>query len=227
MAKHRPLFPEESLRTRQYRKIIVRKTLQIARENPGWTDEEIAALAEKEVAPLCDLCVESSFERDQASLVGKYFLGDCRDERQDHVGRFFLHRLVEPLRANHLTNCLIPVFAQSVASLLGQDAYENYSKRLGKLIARAMENGTTYNEAIESESAQILLQDIIDVYKHEMSKTASFEDLLKNKLDAELVKYLFERHIENVNIEEAINQIYDEFIRLMNSSSPQKSLDRI
>jgi hypothetical protein len=212
MARFKPSFPQESMRTRQFRKVIIRKTLQIARQHPTWTDDEIAALVETEVSVLCDLCVESSVNKAPVQALEKFFLSDVRDQRQDYVGRFFVHKMEKNLRSNKLTNNLIPVFSYSVASLLGHDAHEDYSKRLKEMIDHMTQKGMRFDEVIESESAKMLIQEIIDVYKYELIKTASFETLLKNKLDAELAKYQMDNQDEHVDIIATVNKIYDDFL---------------
>ncbi|MBI4389790.1 MAG: hypothetical protein HY580_06375 [Nitrospinae bacterium] len=214
MAEYKPLFPTELDRTRHYRKVIIRKTIQIARANPDRTDEEIAELAEREVAPLCDLCVESSFD-DAKPLVERYFLDEDKEERQDHVGRFFIHRMEKRLRANDITKYLIPVFAQSVASLLGQEKYEDYGDRLQRLLNKTIKEGMTYQEALESRHGQSLTQEILKSYKHEIANTPGFKDRLKNKMDAELVKLRSNFNGESLNIVETVNFAYEEFLRLI------------
>ncbi len=208
------------MRTRQFRKVIIRKTLQIARQHPTWTDEEIAALVETEVAILCDLCVESSFSKTPVPGIEKFFLNDARDQRQDYVGRFFVHKMEKKLRSNKLTNNLIPVFSYSVASLLGHDAHEDYSKRLKELIGHMTQKGMRFEEIIESESAKKIIQEIVDVYKYELIKTASFETLLKNKLDAELAKYQMDNQGEHVDIIATVNSIYNDFLAAIGISTP-------
>lgn len=203
------------MRTRQFRKVIIRKTLQIARQHPGWSDEDIAALVEMEVPVLCDLCVESSFSKTPVLSLEKFFLNDGRDQRQDYVGRFFVHKMEKNLRSSKLTSNLIPIFSYSVASLLGHDAHEDYSKRLKELIDHLTKNGMRYEEIIESESAKKITQEIINVYKHELTKTASFETLLKNKLDAELARYQLDNQDDHIDIIETVKKIYNDFLVAM------------
>ncbi|MBI5427355.1 MAG: hypothetical protein HZA02_03655 [Nitrospinae bacterium] len=215
MAEYKPLFPGELVRTRHYRKVIIRKTIQIARANPDRTDEEIAELAEREVAPLCDLCVESSFDDAKPHLVGRYFLDEDKEERQDHVGRFFIHRMEKQLRANDITKYLIPVFAQSVASLLGQEKYEDFGDRLQRLLNQTVKQGMIYQEALESRRGQGLIHEILKSYKREIANTPGFKDRLKNKMDAELVKLQSNFNGDSLNIVETVNLAYEEFLRLI------------
>jgi hypothetical protein len=224
MARFKPLFPQESMRTRQFRKVIIRKTLQIARQHPTWTDEEIAALVETEVPLLCDLCVESSFNKTPVPSLEKFFLNDDRDQRQDYVGRFFVHRMEKKLRSNNLTNNIITIFYSSVVSLQGHHAHEDYTKRQKELIDHMMLKGLRFDEIIESDSAKNITQEIIDVYRYELVKTASFETLLKNKLDAELARYQLDNQDEHIDIIETVNRIYDEFLETIGvPSSRNKS----
>ena len=229
MAKFKPLFPEESMRTRQFRKVIIRKTLQIARKHPNWTDEEISALVEAEAVSLCDLCVETSFSEKPELVVGQHFTDDVRDQRQDHVGRFFVHKIQNQFRADKLTNNLIPIFSQSVISLLGHDVHESYSNRLKELISHMTQEGVSYEGIVESEPAELIMREIMDVYIHEMNRTSSFEALLKNKLDAELARYQADHQDKHIDIVSAVNQIYGDFLEAIgvnNGSGKIVSADR-
>lgn len=226
MAKFKPLFPKESMRTRQFRSVIIRKTLQVVRKHPDWSDEEIMALVEAEAVSLCDLCVESSFSENPESIVGQHFSSDVRDQRQDYVGRFFVHKMQKQLRADKLTNNLIPIFSQSVVSLLGHDAHEDYSKRLKELIAQMTKEGVTYDKIVESEPVKSIIREIMDVYKYELVKTSSFESLLKNKLDAELVKYQMDHQEKHIDIVEAVNRIYNDFLLAIGASNGNTGKNR-
>ena len=227
MARIKPLFPQESIRTRQFRKVIIRKTLQIVRQHPTWADDDICALVEAEAISLCDMCVESSFNDGASPGMEHYFLADARDQRQDHVGRFFVYKMERQLRSDHITNNLIPIFSESVASLLGHDTYEEYSKRLKDLIDGMTDKGMTYPEIIKSEPAQRFIQEVVDAYKHELLKTSSFEDLLKNKLDAELARYQTDNLDKSIDIVEAVNSIYRNFLTTIGLVSPKDSGNEI
>ncbi len=215
MPSYKPLFQKESVRTRQYRRVIIRKTLQIIRNNPDLKDEEIMALAEQEAVKVCDLCVESSMEEDSRELVDQYFLVEQEAQRKDHVGRFFLHPLDGELRKGHLKQCLIPVFCQSVVNLLGQDLYEQFSGRINQMIQIAQKHGIVYNDMLDSPPAKALIDEIIQAYKKEIGRTGGFEAQLKNQIDSALVNYQREHPGEEFNIEECIDGAYNEFTRLL------------
>ncbi len=215
MTEYKPLFQKESIRTHQYRRVIIRKTLQIIRNNPGLKEEEIIALAEKEAVKICDLCVESSMEENSRELVDQYFLMETEAQRQDHVGRLFLHPLDGELRKGYLKECLIPVFCESVLNLLGQETYDQFSKRIQQMIQIAKKHGIIYGDMLESPPAKALIQEIIDVYKNEMKVSGGFEAQLKNQIDAALVIYQNEHPNEEFNIEKNIDGAYGDFTRLM------------
>lgn len=223
MARIKPLFPQESIRTRQFRKVIIRKTLQIVRQHPTWADDDICALVEAEAISLCDMCVESSFNDGVSPGMEHFFVDDSRDQRQDHVGRFFAHKMEKRLRSDHITNNLIPIFSESVASLLGHDTYEDYSKRLKDLIVNMTGKGMTYPGIIESEPAQHFTKEVIDAYRRELLNTGSFEDLLKNKLDAALARYQTDNLDKNIDIVAAVNRIYNDFLTTFGLTSPKAS----
>lgn len=215
MADYKPLFLKESQRTRQYRKVIIRKTLQIIRNNPDLKDEEIIRLAEKEALKVCDLCVESSFEDEPRELIGQYFLNEHEGQRKDHVGRLFLHPLDGHLRRGALKECLIPVFCQSVVNLLGQEMYDAFSKRVEQMINVAQNHGIIYNEMLDSPPAQALMQEILTAYKKEMLNTGGFAAQLKNQIDGALVQYQRDNPGLEFDIEKGVEQAYADFIRLM------------
>lgn len=215
MTEYKPLFQKESYRTHQYRRVIIRKTLQIVRNNPGLKEEEIIALAEKEAVKICDLCVESSMEENSRELVDQYFLLEAEAQRQDHVGRLFLHPLDGELRKGFLKECLIPVFCESVLNLLGQELYDQFSERIQQMIQVARKHGVIYNDMLDSPPAKALIQEIIKAYKKEISESGGFEAQLKNQIDAALVIYQKEHPEEEFNIEKSIEGAYQDFTRLM------------
>ncbi len=215
MTDYKPLFQKESIRTHQYRRVIIRKTLQIIRHNPGLKEEEIIALAEDEAVKICDLCVESSMEENSRELVDQYFLMETEAQRQDHVGRLFLHPLDGELRRGYLKECLIPVFCESVLNLLGQETYDQFSKRIQQMIQIAKKHGIIYGDMLDSPPAKALIQEIIQAYKNEIKESGGFEAQLKNQIDAALVIYQNEHQNEEFNIEKNIEGAYQDFTRLM------------
>ncbi len=215
MTDYKPLFQKESIRTHQYRRVIIRKTLQIIRNNPGLKEEEIIALAEDEAVKICDLCVESSMEENSRELVDQYFLMETEAQRQDHVGRLFLHPLDGELRRGYLKECLIPVFCESVLNLLGQETYDQFSQRTQQMIQIAKKHGIIYGDMLNSPPAKALIQEIIQAYKDEIKASGGFEAQLKNQIDAALVVYQNEHPNEEFNIEKNIEGAYQDFTRLM------------
>ncbi len=215
MADYEPLFSEETARTLDFRKIIIRKTIQISRRNPHLSVEELVAMVERETVKACDLCVESSYDDSNPYLPGRYFVRDQREERQDHVGRFFLNQIQKKLRYGKLKPCLTAVFARSVGWLLGQDAYDKFSRRLVKLLEQSYDEGLTYEEALNTSPAGEIMDEILLHYGREFGRSVGFEYRLKNYLDAALVKYHTEHKEETVHVERTVKEAYDDFIRLM------------
>ncbi|MFQ5481598.1 MAG: hypothetical protein ACE5ER_02470 [Nitrospinaceae bacterium] len=215
MADYRPLFHNESRRTRQFRRIIIRKTLRLVRDHPHLTDEEIIALAENEAVKICDLCVESSFDDAAEDRISQYFLIEAKGERKNHVGRLFLHPLEGHLRQGSLKECLIPVFGRSLIQLLGQERYDRYSQRMGVIVENAMRDGVVYREMLEGSPAQSLRKEILQVYREEMSASTGFVSQLKNQIDAALVEDHNENPQTDFNIDQAVEAAYLDFLRLM------------
>jgi len=206
-------YPEESRRTQYFRRVIIRKTLQIARENPQLGYEEIADLAEKILARVCDLCVNSAMEETGTTLQSKIFLQDPHDERRDHVGRFFLFPLEKELRSAGLKDFL-PAIAQSVPSLLGHEVYQDFSTRLQELLTDQSKQGKAYQVAMTSPAAQIIIREIHELYKKEILNSPGFGDRLKNQFDEVFIKAQ-KRTQQSTNMEKTIDHVYNTFIRIL------------
>lgn len=57
-----------------------------------------------------------------------------RNQRKEHVGRFFLRLVEKNIRKPELPNCLLPVFANSVQSTIGVKHYEQMSDKISRLL---------------------------------------------------------------------------------------------
>jgi hypothetical protein len=205
----------EAERTRVYRRMIIRQTLRIAKENPSLQEKELLDLVEREVIRLCELCVASAQTASPFPWIGKYFIGRADDLRKDHVARLFLHNFGKNLRAGNVMEYLIPVFATSVGSLFGQAAYEKFLQRIRRIKSACDRGNLTYNQMLEKTETQALAKEILALYKEEMERTTGFEDRLKNCLDDALVIYQNEQKTGHFNIAEAVNMAYGEFVRLL------------
>jgi len=212
MAEYTPLFIEESQRTKQFRRVIVRKTIQLLRKHPKATDEEIQSMAEKEAVQICDLCVESSFEEGSRPLIEQYFITEKEGQRRNHVGRFFLHKLEDQLKGPLYKECLFPLMADSVQSLLGEEKFDIYTGRIKAFLQEMGHQGMSYNEAMDTQPAYEIMEEIIKEYLKEMKSFPKYQEQLKSQIDDALAKYQSKNPQKVVDIDKNVQLIFDKFI---------------
>lgn len=219
MEEYTPLFIEESQRTKQFRRVIVRKTIQLMRQYPKASDEEIQRMAEKEAVQICDLCVESSFEEGSRPLIEQYFLTEKEGQRRNHVGRFFLHKLEDQLKGPLFKECLFPLLADSVKSLLGEEKYDIYTGRIKAFLQEMGQQGMSYNESMDSQPAYEIMEEIIGEYLKEMKSFPKFQEQLKGQIDDALGKYQSKNPEKVVNIDKNVQLIFDKFMHSLEINS--------
>lgn len=219
MPEYTPLFAEESQRTKQFRRVIVRKTIQLIRQFPNASDEEIQIKAEQEAVQICDLCVESSFEEGSRPLIEQYFINEKEGQRRNHVGRFFLHKLEDQLKGPLFKECLFPLLADSVNSLLGEEKYDAYTGRIKAFLKEMGQQGMSYNEAMDSQPAYEIMEEIIGEYLKEMKSLPKLQDQLKNQIDEALAKYQSKNPSKVVNIDKNVQLIFDKFLQSLEINS--------
>ena len=110
-----------------------------------------------------------------------------RNQRKEHVGRFFLRLVEKNIRKPELPNCLLPVFANSVQSTIGVEQYEHMSGKITRLLEFGEKKGYDYDQILDSKPGKSIAGEILTLYKNEMG-SSSFEKMLKNSLDETLVK---------------------------------------
>ncbi len=215
-----PLFPEDSKRTEQFRRVIIRKTLQLIRENPKMEDDQIIDLAEQEAARICDLCIESSFEDDPSTRITQYFMDERVGQRRNHVGRFFVHALEGYLNEPVIKRAIYRVLAVSTEDLLGKKIFTSYTQKITKLLEAGSKEGLSYNKVMDQKSSKEITREIIQLYWNKMQTTPSFEKQLKNQIDDALVKYQTQKPEEAFDIEVFVEEVYDYFVTAL-----EKNLD--
>ncbi|MGP0628240.1 hypothetical protein ACTRW9_00875 [Nitrospina sp. 32_T5] len=219
MEEYTPLFIEESQRTKQFRRVIVRKTIQLMRQYPKASDEEIQTMAENEAVQICDLCVESSFEEGSRPLIEQYFLTEKEGQRRNHVGRFFLHKLEDQLKGPLFKECLFPLLADSVKSLLGEEKYDIYTGRIKAFLQEMGQQGMSYNESMDSQPAYEIMEEIIGEYLKEMKSFPKFQEQLKSQIDDALGTYQSKNPEKVVNIDKNVQLIFDKFMHSLEINS--------
>ena len=116
-----------------------------------------------------------------------------RNQRKEHVGRFFVHLMEKNIRQPGIPNCLIPVFAKSVQTTIGEEAYTQISSKIDRLLEFGEKKGFDYDQILASKPGKTIATEILSVYNTETS--SSSEKQLKNNLDETLVKNI--ESIEN------------------------------
>ena len=216
MSDFEPLFPKDVERTRQFRQTIIRKTMQLMKEHPDMADGDLLELVERECVQICDLCVQSAASEDgSGDLVKKYFLNEKELQRKDHVGRFFVQKLEAHLQDEISRKNLYPAFAQSVKDLLGIDAYDQFNDRIKKLLEECLELETSYDGMLETTEAYNLMKEIARTYRKEIKKSDHGPLLLKNNIEAALIKYQYKHPKDAFNMDALVERAFDDFMRAL------------
>ncbi len=200
------------------RKSIIEKILDVARRNQDLADEEVFQIVEKETKVMFDLLQPPPPDA-SGSAESKRNLRRGKESRAEHVGRFFLNLMEDPLRDAAVEQTFIPVFADSVYSMLGQDVYEKFSKKIDQLLKFAKEKNFTYEQALDSKPGKEITQNIMTLYRDEMAKYNKFADRLKIKLESAMMENMTEDQLASINIQESIDKGYAEFEKLINQAA--------
>ena len=216
MGDFEPLFPKDVERTRQFRRTIIRKTMQLMKEYPDMSEVDLLELVERECVQICDLCVQSaSHETSPEDLVKKYFLNERELQRKDHVGRFFVQKLEAHLQDEVSRKNLYPAFAQAVKELLGADSYDLFNDRIIILLNECRELGTNYDGMLETVDAYNLMKEIARVYRKEIKKSPHGSLLLKNLIESALIKYQYKNPGDAFDLGTLVERAFDDFMRAL------------
>ena len=209
------------------RQDIIFKILKIASDNSALSLDEQFKLSESNTQAMfiqllnegTSSSTESDSDRDHARTKRRMKKKD-RDQRKEHVGRFFLQNLIwKDLRKLDLPECLLPVFAKSVHNTLGEQNYEQISGKINRLLEFGEKKGFDYDKILDSKPGKTIAKEILTLYKNEMG-SANFEKLLKNSLDETLVKNISNIESDSeLDIEETVNIAYKEFKKLVASKT--------
>lgn len=216
--------PGIKIKIHQTRKAILKKVYQVLSGNPKLSEEAAMAKLEAETASLFDqlLAAQHALPVTESPEIKSKTFGRKRAshrDRTEHVGRFFIHTLEKQLREAGVQECVIPVFAKSVPILIGDEAYNKFAGKIDHLIAFATSKGFSYDQILTSKPGKEVIQGIVQLYRSEMETTPGFEDKLRNRLDEALVQFSDSRPDEDYNIEDAIEQSYSAFIKLLNKDA--------
>ncbi|MZH42338.1 MAG: hypothetical protein F3740_11130 [Nitrospinae bacterium] len=203
------------------RQDIIFKILKIAKDNSDLSSDDIFKQAEAETLNMFNQLVDSSSEnapkeKSDKSRIKRRMKRKDRNQRKEHVGRFFIRLMEKNIRQPGIPDCLIPVFANSVHTTIGDEAYEQISKKVDRLLEFGESKGFDYDKILDSKPGKTIATEILKLYRAE-TDSGGFEKQLKNNLDETLVKNI--ASIENgqeLNIEETVNLAFNEFKKYLN-----------
>ncbi len=224
MDEFKPLFPEDSQRTEQFRRVIIRKTLQLARENPKMDDDQIIDLVDLEAVRICDLCVESSYEDDPSNRINQYFMDERVGQRHNHVGRFFVYALEGYLNEPIIKRAIFRVLAVSTEDMLGKKKFAHYTQKIEELLKTGSKEGLSYDKVMEQKPSKEITLEILKLYWEKMQQTPSFEKQFKNQIDSALTKYQAQKPQEAFDIEVYVEEVYDYFITALKKTTDPDNL---
>jgi len=209
------------------RQDIIFKILKIASDNSDLSLDEQFKLSESNTQAMftellnegTSSSTESDSDKEQARTKRRMKKKD-RDQRKEHVGRFFLQNLIwKDIRKLDLPECLLPVFAKSVHNTIGEQNYEQISGKINRLLEFGEKKGFDYDKILDSKPGKTVAKEILTLYKNEMG-SANFEKLLKNSLDETLVKNISNIESDSeLDIEETVSTAYKEFKKLVASKT--------
>lgn len=198
------------------RQDIIFKILKIARDNSDLSSDDLFNQAESATLSMFNQLINPSAEnatagKDDKSRIKRRMKRKDRNQRKEHVGRFFIRLMEKNIKQPGIPDCLIPVFANSVQTTIGEEAYGQISKKVDRLLEFGESKGFDYDKILDSKPGQTIAREILALYRAEAS-SASFSKQLKNNLDKTLVKNI--SSIENgqeLNIEDTVNLAFNEF----------------
>jgi hypothetical protein len=202
------------------RQDIIFKILKLAKANSDLNSDELFNQAEAATLPLFNQLAQSSAEnvpkeKDDKARTKRRMKRKDRNQRKEHVGRFFIHLMEKNIKQPGIPDCLIAVFAKSVQTTIGEEAYKQISGKIDRLLEFGEKKGFDYDQILESKPGKTIAAEILKLYNAEAT-SPSFEKQLKNNLDETLVKNI--SSIENsqeLNIEDTVNLAYNEFIKYL------------
>ena len=81
-----------------------------------------------------------------------------RNQRKKHVGFFFVFLLEKNIRQPGIPDCLIPVFAKSVQSTIGEEVFDQVAKKIDRLLEFGEKKGLNYDQVMDSKPGKTIAQ---------------------------------------------------------------------
>ena len=196
---------------------IIFKILKMAKDNSDLSSDDLLNQVEAETMSMFNQLIKPNDEnapkdkdKDSKARTKRRMKRKDRNQRKEHVGRFFIHMMEKNIKQPGIPNCLIPVFAKSAQTTIGEEAYMQISSKIDRLLEFGEKKGFDYDQILASKPGKTIATEILSVYNTEMG--SSSEKQLKNNLDETLVKNI--DSIENgqeLNIEDTVNLAFNEF----------------
>ena len=209
------------------RQDIINKILKIASENSDLSLDEQFELSELGTQTMFNQLMlegispsEKSDPEKEKARTKRRMQKKERDQRKEHVGRFFLQNLIwKDIKNLNLPDCLLPVFAKTVHNTIGEENYDQMAGKINRLLEFGEKKGFEYNKILDSKPGIGIAEEILTLYRNEM-KSSNFEKQLKNSLDKTLVQNISNIESESdLDIEKTVNEAYNEFKKIVTTST--------
>ena len=204
------------------RQDIIFKILKMAKDNSDLNSDALFNQVEAETLSMFNELTTPTEEnapkdKDDKARTKRRMKRKDRNQRKEHVGRFFIHLMEKNIKQPGIPDCLIPVFANSVQTTIGEEAYKQISGKIDRLLEFAEKKGFDYDQILTSKPGKTIAAEILSVYNAETS--SSSEKQLKNNLDETLVKNIESiANGQEINIEDTINLAFNEFSKYLKTS---------
>ena len=206
------------------RQDIIFKILKAAKDNSDLSSDELFNQVEAETMSMFNELIKPNEEnapkdKDEDSKVRtkRRMKRKDRNQRKDHVGRFFVHLMEKNIKQPGIPDCLIPVFAKSVQTTIGEELYAQISSKINRLLEFAEKKGFDYDQILASKPGKTIAAEILSLYNAEMGSFS--EKQLKNNLDETLVKNIESiKNGQELNIEDTVNLAFNEFNKYLKAS---------
>ncbi|PIQ99835.1 MAG: hypothetical protein COV66_09515 [Nitrospinae bacterium CG11_big_fil_rev_8_21_14_0_20_45_15] len=202
----------------QIRDSLLKKAIKYFRDNSDLNDEMLLQDLIKETRQQFDK-LEGLYKgsTSDSGVTKKRLKRKDRLLRKEHVGRYFLRLMEHELREAGIHQSLIPVFANSIHYLAGEENIGLWTDKINRLMEFGEKKGADYETILDSKPGKMISREIMSTYKKEIEKSPSFAKKMKNNLDEALVKAINPDVDGDVDIEAAVEKAYSEFIKRLDS----------
>ena len=99
--------------------------------------------------------------------------------------------------------------------LLGVDPYDQFNDRIKALLDECVELGTNYDGMLETVEAFTVMKEIARMYRKELKKSSHGPLLLKNLIEAALIKYQYKNPGDAFDVDVLAERAFDDFMRAL------------